>query len=80
MTTAYPAASCLDPIVLMSSGTAADAVKPKKPLAFKVTQADWLRVSVFHDVRGPRLTTPPSQDEYTSAAVIRCPNDRVEVC
>jgi hypothetical protein len=67
--------SCIELIVFMVSGTAADAVKPKIPLALEVTRVDWLRVSVFHDVRGASSIRTPLQDEYTAAAVIRSPID-----
>ena len=39
-------------IAFMFSGTAAGAVKPENPVIFKIIDFDWLRVSVFHDVRG----------------------------
>lgn len=45
-------------IAFMFSGTAADAVKPNTHVIFKVKGCDWLRVSVFHDVRGATQPAP----------------------
>jgi hypothetical protein len=63
--------SCLDPITLMFSGTAAGAVKPINSLAREVISPDWLRVGDSHDVQGALELPAHPQDEYKAAADIR---------
>ena len=73
---ASPPTGCTTQIALMTSGTAAGAVKPITMLALKAVRNDWLRAGDFHDVQGSN-TAAHQQDEYTLAAVSRL---RSEIC
>lgn len=63
--------SCLNPITLMFSGTAAGAAKPINSLALEVISPDWLRARDSHDVQSPLALPAQTQDEYKAAADIR---------